>query len=461
MKNKLLKLLMIFLLLISISSCGKVVDDKTPGVDIGDNQDPNKDPNNNENPNPNEGKTEFSVSLVYNKKIYIPESDEKITVIWADDYSQYTAVIGSDGYARILLDGDFNVYLDEAPENYSYNPNIYHVDNEHSTATIELLKIGKISKGSGTALYKEYEVTSTGTYRTTLKSKTQKVYYEYQPTKSGTYIVESLVNVYDDTINPKLDVWDGTFAAKFFNKAYDDGGTSLKGGYTKNFKWQLSLADEQIGNVFTFVIYVESKTDEYPITVDFSISYSSSFEIEHPDVKLMVAEEAELARIPDDEYSSATHIYYNSDGGTGSYYTGVTNGTGLLKGENFKYNEETKLWHVYDSATDTYGPKLCAKIAAPCAYYDQGLNIIEYNGNNDLTVSNGTENYKFFIENSYASVCNQDGVCYVTMELMIFLQKFSVSQRLFFDGYGFVEMAGVYAKEEDQWLFACGYYVEK
>ena len=31
----------------------------------------------------------------------------------------------------------------------------------------------------------------------------------------------------------------------------------------------------------------------------------------------------------------------------------------------------------------------------------------------------------------------------------------------FFDGYGFVESTGVYAIEEDQWLFACGYYVEK
>ena len=42
-----------------------------------------------------------------------------------------------------------------------------------------------------------------------------------------------------------------------------------------------------------------------------------------------------------------------------------------------------------------------------------------------------------------------------------FLQKFSISQRLFFDGNGFVESTGVYAAEEDQWLFACGYYVEK
>ena len=87
--------------------------------------------------------------------------------------------------------------------------------------------------------------------------------------------------------------------------------------------------------------------------------------------------------------------------------------------------------------------------------------MIEYHGNKNLTVSNGTENYKQFIEVDYAAACNSDGVCYVTKELMEFLQKFSVSQRLFFDGNGFVETAGVFALEDDQWLFACGYYVEK
>ena len=115
---------------------------------------------------------------------------------------------------------------------------------------------------------------------------------------------------------------------------------------------------------------------------------------------------------------------------------------------------------MYDEETNTFGPILCAKITQPCAYYDESLNLIESHGNKNLTVSNGTENYKQFIEVQYASLCNSDGVCYVTNELKEFLQKFSVSQRLFFDGNGFVEDTGVYALEEDQWLFACGYYVE-
>ena len=64
----------------------------------------------------------------------------------------------------------------------------------------------------------------------------------------------------------------------------------------------------------------------------------------------------------------------------------------------------------------------------------------------------------------YGQYCNSDGVTAVTEELKQFLQKYSVNQLLFFDGNGFVETnpsVSVYATEDDQWLFACGYYREK
>ena len=64
----------------------------------------------------------------------------------------------------------------------------------------------------------------------------------------------------------------------------------------------------------------------------------------------------------------------------------------------------------------------------------------------------------------YGDRCNSVGVTAVTEELKQFLQKYSVNQLLFMDGNGFVETnpaISVYALEEDQWLFACGYYREK
>lgn len=64
----------------------------------------------------------------------------------------------------------------------------------------------------------------------------------------------------------------------------------------------------------------------------------------------------------------------------------------------------------------------------------------------------------------YADFVNSDGVYAVTAELQEFLQKYSINQLLFYDGNGFVEThptVSVFAAEEDQWLFACGYYKEK
>ncbi len=63
----------------------------------------------------------------------------------------------------------------------------------------------------------------------------------------------------------------------------------------------------------------------------------------------------------------------------------------------------------------------------------------------------------------YASFTNSDGVYAVTEEIKYFLQSFSITQRYFADGEGWVETHPQYrvdAKESDQWLFACGYYVK-
>jgi hypothetical protein len=188
-------------------------------------------------------------------------------------------------------------------------------------------------------------------------------------------------------------------------------------------------------------------------------------------------------------------------------------------------------YHLFDEAkypeTHGYGPVLYAYVSEPCRFMDASFTTVEMRGNKDLTVSNGTENYKLFIEgfgglivdppgdngpyfcvtncpcrennrcesaqlgfangacsesceechvdcrhcpteafgmSGYGNYCNSDGVTAVTEELKQFLQKYSVNQLLFFDGNGFVETnpsVSVYAAEDDQWLFACGYYKEK
>ena len=63
----------------------------------------------------------------------------------------------------------------------------------------------------------------------------------------------------------------------------------------------------------------------------------------------------------------------------------------------------------------------------------------------------------------YANYCNGDGVIAVTQELKDFLQKLSIKELYFRDGNGWCETHDVYptdSTEEDQWLFACGFYLE-
>ena len=176
------------------------------------------------------------------------------------------------------------------------------------------------------------------------------------------------------------------------------------------------------------------------------------------------------------------------------------------------YGQGDNFYHFYDAENGTWGEILYAYVSSPCRFIDKAFTEIEYEGNKFLTVNGGTQNYKFFIEGiknmgawcvnhaqnqvfcpcldtcggacaygcenchpqctnmpleainsqgGYADYTNQDGVYGVTAELKEFLQQYSTSQLLFMDGNGWVETnpdIHIYATEEDQWLFACGYY---
>lgn len=199
----------------------------------------------------------------------------------------------------------------------------------------------------------------------------------------------------------------------------------------------------------------------------------------------------------------------------------VVGGRNVFDGDCYKLNPETGVYHLYDekkyAGTKGFGPMLYADITVSCRFLDTPFNMIEYRGNKALTVSSGTRNYKQFIEGydallvdppspdlgpyfcvsncpcrtqgrcegaclytcqychadcrrldplqmrglGYADVVNRDGKFPVTPELKDFLQEYSISQLLFRDGNGWVEEnpnIKVDAMEDDQWLFACGYY---
>ena len=205
---------------------------------------------------------------------------------------------------------------------------------------------------------------------------------------------------------------------------------------------------------------------------------------------------------------------YGSDYKTVGAETAI-GGKNIFDGELYALNPDTHFYHRYNKETGTYGEILYAHITTPSRFYDNPRSEIEYLGNGNLSI--GEENYKYFIEGKasfsrgyfcvrdeyaeiycpcieicggvcpngcehclaecnnaseqligslggYADFSNSDGLCPVTEELKIFLQKFSEAQGLFYNGLGWVEnhpTLQAEAANDGQWLFDCVFYVKK
>lgn len=450
---------------------------------------------------------EFTVSLVYAGSPYIPKID--MGVRWSDGKSVHEAQFGEDGIARIGgLDGDYQVTLTALPKNLTYNPNIYVATNNEKNVIIELFKY-KTAKRGGADIYNCITVKELGIYRTELKNSSTIVYYEFEPRQSGTYTIESWVDVTANVVNPQIDFYNGTVAAKFFERTIDDGGVSST--YTKNFKFVVEIDEQMLGGVYTFGVKVLANSSNFPVSVDFAVQLNGGFSYPWGTSDIIVP--TQLDSINWEKINALK---------TGNTFVGaekqLTSGAYIFDTDDWGYDEELGCYRKYNAVTgELDGPVLYAYVSAPCRFIDEAFTTIEYRGNKVLTVNGGTENYKLFIEGyaalikdppaleigpyfcimacpcrqlgacdgacapgcvecssdcrpcpeegigtpGYAGYCNEIGVVPVTPELKDFLQKYSISQKLYCDGNGWVEenpTIKVDAGEDDQWLFACGYY---
>ena len=449
-----------------------------------------------------DGEQEFTVQIVCKDPVF-EQGIEPITVTWTDGVTYVESQTDANGMATAgALDGNFIVTLKNLPIGYTYNPNPYNAKhktyghlatNDDSEITIEIFRLGDTT-GAGNDLYKRKVLEKTNVYRATLLSSDQKIYFEFAPKKSGTYTIESWLPVTDDKINPKVDVYSSNAAAPMYQYTLDLGGAE-GASYTKNFKYEVEIADEMISSggqvVFIFAIYTTARNDKYyPVNVDFAVQYNGEFELQHIKSDFVIPQETDIIR-------PTLSQYYEDIEGKEWHSPAITIGgkkvliTAQGNKVYYKYNEATRFYHKYDAekyASDPYGygagygPVLYADITSSTrtSVLDTAFTLIEYKGNKALTVSNGTENYKLFIEGysdaitncpeeykyvtAYAHIVNKDGAAPVTRELKEFLQKYSINQLMFMDGDGWAETGKTYggesyeSTENDQWLFACGYY---
>ena len=457
----------------------------------------------------------FTVTLLMNGQPYSP--DIEMYALWTDGYSYYTAKFDENGVAAISgLDGDYTVTLSAVPLDHTYNTNGYAVSNDNRQIEINLHRIYQ-GTGPGTGPYYPdvYEMSEPGVYEIVIESADDVVWCRYMPKVNGIYNIESWASITEDNINPSVDIYFGSPAFITYEKTVDDGGLESSTGFTKNFKFQKDVVDEEIGNVFVFAISATAKDGKYPIVVPVVVERVSDKHNRYYRETAIVTEEIRQA-----------------PNGVGSYIPAEVptgNGRYLLDETMFKLWPVEEggdgYYHLYDPEKypqhNGYGPTLYADIKAPCrnlaasemvgdteVSINMQLNTIEYlgSGNKMLTVgANGTFiDYKHFIEGflplanggyycvssctcdmvyqacpagchtcdplcttcpegmygapGYADGCNSDGRYPVTEELKVFLQRFAISQGLFRDGMGGAEQQGVDSDEASQWLFACGYY---
>lgn len=476
----------------------------------------------------------FTVTLSYNGTTYIPMGDTPIYAQWTDGYSVHKAPFDSRGRAVIDgLDGDYRVTLSAVPQGYAYDPTAYIATNDHAHVVVELYRLVETNLGGGTDPFTDpIRINQTGVYAVTIdapKGVPEEFFFRFSPTESGTYSVESWADTAANVENPIAHYY-GASSAFIQNPptVYDGGGE--ESSYTKNFEFEVHIADEQISTsggqvVFNFGITGTQKSNMYPLTVYFVIKLDGEFSLNHVKAPIIVPREIEDWSF---DHEGKTYVYAE----TQETVDGVTGY--VFDGSRYRYWSREEggdgFYHVYDMEaypeTSGYGPILFADIGHVSRFLGSpeqrvAFTQIEAAGNNALTV-NGTENYKLFIEgyralatdpnphdnpgdsepyfcsslcpcrlsgtNESWAIAGVEGSCTegctnchpdcrrcpaeamgvegygaydrapVTKELQKFLQKYSVSQRLFRDGDGWVEQSKIFASEDDQWLFACGYY---
>ena len=313
---------LLLLLVFCFNSCGEYIPAiQRPGGNNTDTDNPGGDGD-----KETEGYT-FTATLYYDGERFVPE--EKINVQWTDGFAVYTAELNDEGKAEVHgLDGDYKVTLSGIPDGYIYNPNALVATNDQRNTRIELYKITKTT-GAGDGPYSCIKLQKPGIFSATLDSPTDVVYYQFTPLEAGIYSVEGWVDTTANQVNPKLDIYNGSSAWKQYAYTLDDGGA--ESFFTKNFKYEVKISKEGIGQAFTFAVKGTSKDNTYPITVNFVVTLDGGF-----DSGRTAAPIVPMMDIPE----SGNHTY-----GSGYTFVGaedIINGNRIFDGTKYRY------WAVED-----------------------------------------------------------------------------------------------------------------
>lgn len=419
---------------------------------------------------------EFTVTVELDGEKFTQTSGMK--AVWSNRGGVFQAEFGEDSVARTTgPDGDYKVTLENLPDGYAYNPNAHTATNRMNEISVEIFRLNDHGGQDGSNLYgKAISVRTDGAYRVELQGKKANSkdnsmgyanvkYFEFIPQQQGKYIIESWVDTTFNVVNPYVDVYTGTIGARFFNRTVDEGGVSDT--YTKNFVFTVEIFPDQFSqngggqSTYVFGIHATQKTNTFPVTVDFRIF--------RYDENLRPGGDKEIVQ-PTHDFSEG----FTMDTGTWTWAEGDSN---LMDADDFMLNPEDGFYYCYtidELGNIVWGSKLYVMISTSIPTVGGGKRpFVDYEGStisfkafalgyaptNPLQHLGGADYSEFVLAYAYAA---RNDRYPVTEEMKEVLQMFAISQRYFADGEGWYEDPdngiGVSAAEEDQWLFACGYY---
>lgn len=411
----------------------------------------------------------------------------------------FRAYFNAEGIATAPdgLDGDYKVTLIlTASFNrvYCYDPNparaerrnelnATNVKKDVSVPLYELKPLGdagQIAILSGpTVSY--YTLTETGAYSYTLKSKDDAQMFCYMPkatedhSASGEYSFMTLMDVTDDKINPKVDVYAGHLG-NFVTPKQADYLPAAEGNYTKNVWLKYFVAEEETGGTNCLGLNLHSESEKpgaYPLTIYFIFERDGEFtSVYDAAEKVPVTEDfSNTPAKPSGSFMFCAQYYNTRLRPAGSSLRNILNDSAV------KLNAEDGYYYYINPATgDFYRGtdgnvlaqyRLYAKISAGNEVHRESFTyslLFRELSYVCEKVGKPAYNYQPFVT-AYAAHCNQDGAYPVNEELKTFLQRRAVAQRYFNDGYGgYAEQStdggpGYNSDEKSQWMYACGVYV--
>ena len=351
----------------------------------------------------NDPTDDFTVTLLVDGQPYSPRME--MLAYWTDGYSIHAAKFDKTGVARIDgLDGDYRVTLSAVPNELTYDPNSNIATNDERNIVLELYTLN-ILTGLGTGQYSGHSISKTGVYSATLNSAEEGIFFMYSPTENGIYTIESWTDTSADNINPYVDIYIGTFAWNQYSKTIDDGGS--QGSYTVNFKHDVRLTEDQVGNNYIFAVKADSRTGKYPITVTFAIKRDGGFD--YPTSSADTIDGIALPTYDFTGFDKSEHEYGNEYKLTNPEYILPGTSTPVFDESRFKLWDDAGgdgFYHLYDevkyASTGGYGPILYAYMNTASRFIDRPFTKIEYKGDSSETLNGalkkGGKNYKVLLE---------------------------------------------------------------